>query len=109
MSVTIEQNGPYLRLTLIHSAYPFVGLGAPNPNDPHEIIPIVTWDAIPGNVYILKPSSKWITAKGLADQGTLTDLNSYGIKDEIVLTTEHMSIILEYENGKFERHRSLDG
>ncbi|OIW27827.1 hypothetical protein CONLIGDRAFT_682842 [Coniochaeta ligniaria NRRL 30616] len=54
--------------------YPFVGLGAPNPYNPREIVPAVTWDAVPGNAYLVRPNlHTWIVARDTAEKGSIYD------------------------------------
>lgn len=58
-----------------HPAFPFVGLGAPNTYNTREIVPIVTWDAVPGSVYLVRPDlHTWVVARGTAERGSIFEL-----------------------------------
>ena len=40
-----------------------------------EIIPVVTWDAVPGCVFIVHPkSTEWLVARDTATRGTIVDV-----------------------------------
>jgi len=55
-----------------HQGHPFLGLGAPNPYNVREIVPILTWDAVPGNTYLLRPNlHTWILARSTGEKGSI--------------------------------------
>ncbi len=82
--------------------YPFVGLGAPNPYDRREIIPIVTWDAVPGSVFVFKPSPIWYCSRGKAVYAEITDVDYWSVKASIDLSDDELQKEVIYEkNGDF--------
>jgi hypothetical protein len=53
---------------------PFIGIGAPDPYNPHNIIPVCTWLAEPGTLYVLKPKMNvWRVAQRAAKSGDIID------------------------------------
>lgn len=81
---------------------PFVGLGIPNPYAREEIIPIVSWEAVPGSVYDLKPNSIWHCARGKSIHGTILDLDQWHVKASVEFSSEDSQTELIYErNGTF--------
>jgi hypothetical protein len=81
--------------------FPFVGLGVPNP--PRDaIIPIAVWEAIPGTMYILKPSSTWQCVCANLRAREIVDPNTWDQKATIEFRQPGMekSIIFE-ANGTF--------
>lgn len=63
---------------------PFIGIGAPDPQNPHNIIPVCTWDAQPGVLYIIKPRlDTWKIARRSAQPGEIVELQLVPTAQEI--------------------------
>lgn len=63
--------------SLTRTEYPFIGIGAPNPHNMREIVPMVTWDAIPGSIYMVRPNfDTWVVLKQSSSRGTIVDWES---------------------------------
>jgi hypothetical protein len=83
--------------------YPFVGLGAPNPYKPREVVPLVTWDAVPGNAYLIRPNlHTWVVARDSAEKGAVFDLTQ-GTKTQAVsfAAGDDATEVIFEKNGTF--------
>ncbi|KAH8906715.1 hypothetical protein BR93DRAFT_628408 [Coniochaeta sp. PMI_546] len=83
--------------------YPFIGLGAPNPYNPREIVPIVTWDAVPGNAYLVRPNlHTWIVARDTAEKGSIYELTQSTKVETVSFTSGDVAAEVIFEkNGTF--------
>ncbi|KAB5583394.1 hypothetical protein GE09DRAFT_1247715 [Coniochaeta sp. 2T2.1] len=86
-----------------HPGYPFVGLGAPNPYNPREIVPLVTWDAVPGNAYLIRPNlHTWIVARDTAEKGSIFDLTQSAKTQTVSFAAGEVAAEVIFEkNGTF--------
>lgn len=86
-----------------HPGYPFVGLGAPNPYNPRETVPIVTWDAVPGNAYLVRPHlHTWIVARDTAERGAIYELTQSTKVETVSFAAADVAAEVIFEkNGSF--------
>ncbi|EAW15336.1 uncharacterized protein ACLA_060030 [Aspergillus clavatus NRRL 1] len=86
-----------------HADAPFIGIGAVNPSNPDDVVPVVTWTAIPGSVYILAPSLDWRCARGHAVAGEIIDLTDWQPAATIPSLRPGAEREVKYQsNGQFE-------
>jgi hypothetical protein len=57
-----------------------MGIGAANPHHRDDIIPLITWEAVPGSVYVVRPSSNWYCTSGQHTSGEIVDSGSWNDK-----------------------------
>lgn len=83
---------------------PFIGLGAPNPYNTREMVPIVTWDAVPGNTYLLQPRlHTWIVARDTAETGAVFELTEGTRSVGVTFTGSYASAEVIFEkDGTFK-------
>ncbi|KAB5585730.1 hypothetical protein GE09DRAFT_35641 [Coniochaeta sp. 2T2.1] len=87
----------------MHPGYPFVRLGAPNPYNPREIVRLVTWDAVPGNAYLIRPNlHTWIVARDTAEKGSIFELAQSAKTQTISFAAGEVAAEVIFEkNGTF--------
>lgn len=66
--------------------HPFLGLGAADPSDPTNIVPVATFPAQPGVQYFIYPVTKYYIAWGTYVPGEIIDVKSLGDVQEIDFT-----------------------
>ena len=90
-------------LLISGAEFPFVGLGAPDPYNVNNVIPIAIFEAQPGCTYSIRPNSRYLIAAGTADPGQIvaidpsTKLYILDFSDPSVLSAE----VIHNENGTF--------
>jgi len=67
----------------------FIGLGAPDPFDPSNVLPTATIAALPGETQTIWPHNKWYISTGSFQQGQIIDIQS--------LTTTPLAV--DFESG----------
>lgn len=82
-------NGAEKRLTgRVAPDFPFVGLGARSPHNEREIIPFITWEAVPGSTYALQLDLAWTVGRGSAERGEVVDASAWSEKNSFRITGE---------------------
>lgn len=90
-------------LLISEAEFPFVGLGAMDPYNPNNVIPIAVFEAQPGCTYTVRPNSRYLIMAGTAEPGQIivvddsTPLNILDFSDPSMNSAE----VIHNENGTF--------
>ena len=87
---------------IVGSDKPFVGVGIPNPHNKEDIIPVVSWIAVPGSLYELRSDLTWYCSIGTSLHGMIVDPDDYHVKIKVKFSdvSSQTEVIYE-ENGSF--------
>ncbi|MCJ1400402.1 hypothetical protein MMC11_003607 [Xylographa trunciseda] len=89
---SIEQKGAFAiavdnSFRYPHPMSPFVGLGAPDPHKPDNVVPLAIYGAEPSTTYCVLPNLRFCVVAGTAEAGQIVDITDLTKSDIIDLST----------------------